>query len=73
MSRKLDQIIERSLRRLAEDTHVRSWCAKDNDMLFACYQSSGIVEKSRTMGATEIAPGRIYASLISCLSHLVFV
>jgi len=27
----LDQIIERSLRKLAEDTLVRSWCAKERD------------------------------------------
>jgi hypothetical protein len=31
MINKLDKIIERSLRRLAKDTHVRSWCAKEND------------------------------------------
>jgi hypothetical protein len=28
---KIDQIIERSLRKLAEDKHVRSWCAKERD------------------------------------------
>jgi hypothetical protein len=27
----LDQIIERSLRKLAEDTHVLGWCAKEHD------------------------------------------
>src|SRR5215211_258366 len=31
MSVKLDQIIKRSLRKLAEDAHVRSWCAKEHD------------------------------------------
>jgi hypothetical protein len=30
---KLDQIIARSLRKLAEDTHVRSWCAKEHDWM----------------------------------------
>lgn len=31
MSRQLDQIIKRSLRNLADDTHVRNWCAKEHD------------------------------------------
>ena len=31
MSQALDQLVERSLRELASDTHVWSWQAKEND------------------------------------------
>lgn len=55
--REIDLIVERSLRQLAADNHVREWCAKENDWVNYFAHRHLLVQCSRRGPIKE--PGQI--------------